>query len=178
MSIRSEIRAALVSGPKSTDELLPLVPAAEGDRVRLSANMSTLAGAQMVRRAGLSDDNKPLYQINPAQWPAKADEDPGEAPPAPTSTAAPARVKKAKRDAPPPKATRTARAAKVQRKTAISPQPRQVATRALPSPDWRVGLQLDGSVFAFNPRTGTHQWIDAPIVRQILGMAALLRPAV
>jgi len=177
MSIRSEIRAALVSGPKSTDELLPFVPAAEGDRVRLSANMSTLAGNGMVRRAGLSDDGKPLYQINPAQWPAKADEEPVDASPASTSTAAPARMKKAKPEAATPKKPHAPRAAKVQRKTAISPQPRPVATRALPSPDWRVGLQLDGSVFAFDPRAGTHYVIDAPIVRQILGMAALLRSA-
>lgn len=75
MSIRSEIRAQLVSGPKSTDELLPLVPAAEGDRVRLSANMSTLAASGMVRRTGLSDDGKPLYQLEPKLWPAKEEPD-------------------------------------------------------------------------------------------------------
>jgi len=71
MSIRSEIRAQLVSGPKSTDELLPSVPSVEGDRARLSTHMSNLAANAMVRRCGLSDDGKPLYQLDPKVWPAK-----------------------------------------------------------------------------------------------------------
>lgn len=47
MTIRSEIRAALVDGPKTTDELLPLV----------------------VRRTGLDDNKRPLYA--PDNWPAE-----------------------------------------------------------------------------------------------------------
>jgi hypothetical protein len=73
MSIRSEIRAALVDGPKSTDEMVPLVPSVEGDRARLGQNVSVLANELKVRRAGLSDDGRPLYQLDPKAWPAKGD---------------------------------------------------------------------------------------------------------
>jgi hypothetical protein len=76
MSIRSEIRAALVDGPKTTDELLPLVPSAENDRARLSASMSVLATSQMIRRTGLADDGKPIYQLDPRAWPARDTDDP------------------------------------------------------------------------------------------------------
>ena len=73
MSIRSEIRAALVDGPKTTDELLPLVPSVDGDRRKLGWSMNDLADNQMVRRAGLSEDGKPLYQLDPKVWPEKPD---------------------------------------------------------------------------------------------------------
>jgi hypothetical protein len=71
MSIRSEIRAALVGGPKTIDELLPDVASLEGDRRKLGFHMSNLAGEQMVRRFGLSDDGKPIYKLDPDMWPAK-----------------------------------------------------------------------------------------------------------
>ena len=189
MSIRSEIRAALVDGPKSTDEMLPLVPSCEGDRARLGQNVSVLANELKVRRAGLSDDGRPLYQLDPQAWPAKGDA--GE-----TVTVTAGRIegpqlrkatlprkpakapKKARPAAPAAPAKSQRQAAKVQRKTAKprAASPGRAVTVAT-EPDWRVGLQLDGSVFAFDPAAGTHQVIAAPIVRQILGMAALLRPA-
>lgn len=197
MSIRSEIRAALVDGPKSTDEMLPLVPSVEGDRARLGQNVSVLANEQKVRRAGLSDDGRPLYQLDPKAWPAKGDagdvvtvaagriEGPHlrKAAPPPKADKATKPAKTAKKTPPsapaaPPKSQR--RAAKSQRKTATSAAAKPAPGRAITiahEPEWRVGLQLDGSVFAFDPSAGTHQVIAAPIVRQILGMAALLRPA-
>mgnify|MGYP000243355444 CR=1 FL=1 len=195
MSIRSEIRAALVDGPKSTDEMLPLVPSVEGDRARLGQNVSVLANELKVRRAGLSDDGRPLYQLDPQAWPAKGDA--GETvtvtagriegpqlrkatpPPKPAKATKPAKApKKARPAAPAAPAKSQRQAAKVQRKTAKprAASPGRAVTVAT-EPDWRVGLQLDGSVFAFDPAAGTHQVIAAPIVRQILGMAALLRPA-
>lgn len=207
MSIRSEIRAALVDGPKTVDELLPLVPSAEDDRARLASNVSVLATAQSIRRTGLSDDGKPIYQLDPKAWPAKdavADQpvtaaagrvhgphlrEAATPPPKATKPAAKPKAAKApKKPAPaapakpqrtradkPAKSQRTA--AKVQRKTATSRATPGRAVTVASEPDWRVGLQLDGSVFAFDPSAGTHQVIAAPIVRQILGMAALLRPA-
>lgn len=107
MSIRSEIRAALVDGPKTTDELLPLVASVEGDRQRLQQHMGNLAGEQMVRRAGLSEDNKPIYQLDPKAWPAKGEE--GEA-----VTVAAGRIEgpNLRKAAPPPKAAKPAKKAK------------------------------------------------------------------
>lgn len=218
MSIRSEIRAALVDGPKSTDEMLPLVPSVEGDRARLGQNVSVLANEQKVRRAGLSDDGRPLYQLDPKAWPAKDalpsereqraatkhtpfDHLPGPgtlirktkfsrgniplsesdlAPPKPDKATKKAKAPTKPAPAAPAKSQRPVheKAAKVQRKTAKprATSPGRAVTVAT-EPEWRVGLQLDGSVFAFDPAAGTHQVIAAPIVRQILGMAALLRPA-
>lgn len=104
MSIRSEIRAALVDGPKSVDELMLILPSRETtDRARLSNNMSVLANEAKVRRCGLSDDGKPLYQLEPSMWPAKeAAGDPADqtAAEATTEAAPPAkRGRKAKAEA-------------------------------------------------------------------------------
>lgn len=79
MSIRSEIRAALVDGPKTIDELLPLVASVEGDRARLAQNVSTLHNAALVRRVGLSEDRKPIYALDPTMWAAKATHDDADA---------------------------------------------------------------------------------------------------
>jgi len=70
MSIRSEIRAALVDGPKTTDELLPLVPTAAGDRAKLQQCLSELAGDGRLRRTGLDDNKRPIYTID--EWPTEA----------------------------------------------------------------------------------------------------------
>lgn len=104
MSIRAAIRAALVDGPKSVDELLPIISLLhETDRPRLSNNMSVLASEQKVRRFGLSDEGKPLYQLEPSMWPAKeAAGDPADqtAAEATTEAAPPAkRGRKAKAEA-------------------------------------------------------------------------------
>lgn len=202
MSIRSEIRAALVDGPKTTDELLPLVTSVEGSRPRLSIHMGNLSSEKMVRRCGLSDDGKPIYQLDPKAWPLRENAAPAAAQegadtavstrPAPPKAKTPA----AKPDHPATQKTKPAKATKavktvkpVKAKRAKSPLFRvtRKAGAAASQPalslsvkrtiNWHVGLQFDGSVFAFEPATGTHQVIDAGIVQQILGMAALLRPA-
>jgi hypothetical protein len=72
MTLRSKIRAALVDGPKSVDELTLMMPeSVYGDRHKLANNMSVLATEHKVRRCGLSEDGKPLYQLQPDIWPAK-----------------------------------------------------------------------------------------------------------
>lgn len=72
-----------------------------------------------------------------------------------------------------------AKARKPQRTKAPAPAPKSPGTAlALPAaPPYHVGLQVDGSVIAINVASGAHQVIEAAIVRQILGMAAMLRPA-
>lgn len=71
MSLRSEIRAALVGGPQSVEEMLAAIPSAEGDGKRLAGNMYVLATEGKVRRAGLSDNKKIIYALEPSVWPAK-----------------------------------------------------------------------------------------------------------
>lgn len=69
MSLRSQIRAALVGGPLSVDELLPLLPAFKGNRARLAAHMNVLEIDGKVRRCNQHDLGQPVYQLEPSIWP-------------------------------------------------------------------------------------------------------------
>lgn len=128
MSIRSEIRAALVDGPKSVDELMLILPSRETtDRARLSNNMSVLATEQKVRRCGLSDEGKPLYQLEPGMWPGKeAAGDPADQTAAKATTEA----------APPAKRGRKTKAAtqSTTRKGRKPATPRKAAKGTKPAP--------------------------------------------
>lgn len=164
MSIRSEIRAALVDGPKTTDELLPLVASVEGDRKRLQQHMGNLASEKMVRRAGLSEDGAPMYQLDPKTWPAKGEE--GEA-----VTVAAGRIEGPHvRKAAPPKPAKAAKKAKAPKKPApkksqrsAAKLQRETAKRATPrkAPATANAIQVGGSHYqALSPQPWDviHNW--------------------
>ena len=190
MSIRSEIRAALVAqGALSCDEMLQHVPAVNGIRATLQQNLSQLAGVKMIRRAGLSDDGKPLYQLD--DWPERAS-DGTVTPPTRKPAAKTAKPAKAAKKTTAPKAAPT----KAPRKSAAK-KPRKAVARTIvarahdslgnvstttarahhmpPSPGAAhlVGLQANGDAIVVDKHAGSFQVIAAGAVQQLLEFAHL-----
>jgi hypothetical protein len=182
MSIRSEIRAALVAqGALSCDEMLAHVPSVNGHRQTLSSNVSVLASSKMVRRAGLSDDGKPLYQLD--DWPERAADGtvtpPATRKPAATKAAKVEKVEKlvARKPAKAAKKPKRAKAAKV-----VKAPPAPIANgtaRAVqksahqPDASHIVGLQANGDALVVDKRGGAYTTIPAGVVRQLLQFADL-----
>lgn len=92
MTLRSEIRAILVAGPKTAAQLAELCASAT-DEKQVAQNLSTLKGLGMLKISG-TVEGRNSYAI--ANWPEKRRS--GDAPPAPKKSARAKRGKKGSRE--------------------------------------------------------------------------------
>jgi len=173
MSIRDEIRAAIKDGqPFSAGGILARVPSVEGDRAKLSQNISALKSEGKVRRAGILDDEA-AYALD--DWPARDDGTSVRRKPAKKRAEkfldSPPYVEPPLKAAKPPRKPKSQPgAAKSQRKPAVS---LPVPVRVEPDDEFVVALQADGSVFLLDKSDGTYQSLPPTVVRQILQLASV-----
>ncbi len=164
MTIRSEIRAALVGGPASADTILAKTPSLDGDARKLNWNLQALRTEGRLRIAGATESG-PAWALD--EWPVNEKgrtvrREQGASPRAKQSAARRAKSAGGKRAAPTAARTNGERVERASK--ALVPAP------IAPSGDvdqYEVGLMVDGGLMVHNVTQGQIETMPPAFLQQV-----------